>query len=61
MADDWKTPGTTPTVKYKIIQFATGEWAIERSESVCVAWFPNRGMAIEVCRALLPITAERQM
>lgn len=61
MAENWKAPGTDPKIKYRILQFASGEWAIERSETVCVAWFPNRAAAIEVCRSMLPANAEREM
>lgn len=61
MAENWKAPGTEPKIKYRIIQFASGEWAIERIETVCIAWFPDRGAAIGVARSLLPANAEREL
>lgn len=59
MAENWKAPGLEPKVKYRIIQFSTGEWAIEKTETSCIAWFPDRGKATTAGQSLLPLNAER--
>lgn len=60
MAQNWKAPGLEPRVKYRVIQFASGEWAIEKIETACIAWFPDRSAAISVAKAMLPANAERE-
>lgn len=63
MADAfWNAPGSDKAkVIYRVVQYASGEWAIEKSEVTCIAWFPDRQRAIAVAKALLPIDAERQL
>lgn len=61
MAEDWKAPGAETTeVKYRVIQFASGEWAIEKNETSYIAWFPSREAAGQVIRSLLPANADRE-
>jgi hypothetical protein len=60
MAENWKAPGSEIKIKYRVIQFASGEWAIEQSETKCIAWFPDRGGATCTIRKLLPANAERE-
>jgi len=60
MADDKEMPGQKAKVKYRILQFASGEWAVERSEIKCVAWFPSYDAAREIMAAMLPLNAERE-
>lgn len=61
MADEWIAPGSkVEDITYSVIRYSTGEWAIIEKISKPIAWFPDRGRAVNVCKMLLPCNAKRE-
>lgn len=61
MAEDWMAPGCrSEQIKYSVIQYVTGEWAIVETIIKPIAWFPDKARAIKICKMLPPCNAERE-